>query len=322
MKKQVVDDFQEEIPLVKPSYIVDEANDTPVVDREARPYVPFQQPVFRTNNPLERYYRTEALSITLPSRGRWFGVEIPTTVNGEVGILPMTAGDELVLKNPDALLNGSAVEQVIRSCVPALAGIKTLPMCDVEAILLAVKAASYGDGLEYEDKCPNCGEVCVGAKSIRMLLESMTFLEDRYPVRITDEMVTYLRPITFDNQTRLSLATFDEAMKFQALSRREDVSEEEKRVFMDGTMARIRDLNTRMILDSIEKIVVPEGEVVDRHHIMGWLTNAPSGNIRTIEEALKVINNAGVVKSEEVTCGHCGHEWEMSITVDPSHFFG
>ena len=35
-------------------------------------------------------------------------------------VLPMTAKDELIMKNPDALLNGDAVIQVIESCVPTI----------------------------------------------------------------------------------------------------------------------------------------------------------------------------------------------------------
>jgi len=69
------------------------------------------------NNPLKAYFRRPAIYLKLPSEGKYYpqgSVDIP--VNGEVAVYPMTAVDEITTKTPDALFNGSAVVEIIKSC--------------------------------------------------------------------------------------------------------------------------------------------------------------------------------------------------------------
>lgn len=302
--KNIVDDFNEEIPYVQPNYISSGAI-PPVME-----------------NPLEKYYRTMELTFALPSRGKWFGVDIPMTLDGEVEVRAMTASDELMMKNPDALLSGSAVLKVLQSCVPAMNGVKYLPMCDVEAALLAIRAASYGDSLMYEEACPSCKEIHEGSVSVRGLLARTSFLEGEYSIRLGDELVVMVRPISFHNQTRLSLASFEEAKKFQYLASLDTVTEEEKEKAMSDAVSRINELNYSLLLDSILGIVTPDGTVTDRNHIMGFLKNAPSRYVAELEKDLKTINSTGVDTKQHGVCSSCGHEWDFNISIDPSHFFG
>ena len=72
-------------------------------------------------NPLAGHFRTPKLYTGLPSGGKFYGddvLEMPTS--GEVPVFPMTAKDEIMLKNPDALLNGEAVASVLMCCIPAI----------------------------------------------------------------------------------------------------------------------------------------------------------------------------------------------------------
>ena len=70
-------------------------------------------------NPLAKYYRQPAVYIELPTKGRYYdaGVFTPTET-GAIPVLPMTAKDELMFKTPDAMINGQATVDVIRSCIP------------------------------------------------------------------------------------------------------------------------------------------------------------------------------------------------------------
>ena len=71
------------------------------------------------HNPLSAHFRAPKLFTPLPSEGRFYDnsvVEMPETL--ELPVFSMTAKDEMIMKNPDALLNGEAVAQVIQSCVP------------------------------------------------------------------------------------------------------------------------------------------------------------------------------------------------------------
>ena len=72
-----------------------------------------------SSNPLAKHFRQPALYIKLPSSGRFWpdgSIEIP--LNGEIPVYPMTAKDEIMIRTPDALLNGAGTVSVIQSCCP------------------------------------------------------------------------------------------------------------------------------------------------------------------------------------------------------------
>jgi hypothetical protein len=72
-----------------------------------------------TSNPLLKHFRQPQLYLRLPSEGKWWSadsLELPVTK--EIAVYAMTARDELLIKTPDALLNGQATVDVIQSCCP------------------------------------------------------------------------------------------------------------------------------------------------------------------------------------------------------------
>ena len=106
-------------------------------------------------NPLQRFFRQPAIYIRLPSEGKYYpdgSITIPP--NGELPVYPMTAMDEITYRTADALFNGSAVINVIKSCVPNIVDPWQMPTVDVDAVLVGIRIASYGHELELESRCP------------------------------------------------------------------------------------------------------------------------------------------------------------------------
>ena len=63
-----------------------------------------------TNNPLTKFYRVPKLYVALPSKGTFYAPgAVETAVNGEVAVFAMSAVDEMLLRTPDALLNGDSL---------------------------------------------------------------------------------------------------------------------------------------------------------------------------------------------------------------------
>ena len=110
-------------------------------------------------NPLVGYFRKPEVYISLPSRGNYYKpgiLDLPP--NGEIGIFPMTARDELVLKTPDALLNGASTVEVINSCVPAITDAWEIPSVDMDALLIGIRIATYGENMDITVGCGECQE--------------------------------------------------------------------------------------------------------------------------------------------------------------------
>ena len=124
------------------------------------------------NNPLKQYFRQPSNYIRLPSGGKYYPEEaIDFPENQEVAVYPMTARDEILLKTPDALINGQAVIEIIRSCVPNIKNPWVMPAVDLDACLIAVRMATYGDEFELDTKCPNCGEAWRFSVDLRTFLD-------------------------------------------------------------------------------------------------------------------------------------------------------
>ena len=64
-------------------------------------------------NPLSKYFRQPKIYLRLPSKGKFYSPgSLVMTESGELPVYAMTAKDELLIKTPDALLNGEATVEV------------------------------------------------------------------------------------------------------------------------------------------------------------------------------------------------------------------
>ena len=103
-----------------------------------------QEQIGTNTNPLKKYYRQVKQFVKLPSGYKFYpegAIEVPES--GEVAVYPMTAKDEMLLKTPDALLNGEATVAVIQSCIPAIKNAWVMPSIDCDAALMTIRMATY-----------------------------------------------------------------------------------------------------------------------------------------------------------------------------------
>ena len=130
-------------------------------------------------NPLANHFRQPKLYMKLPSGGLFnTDKDLDFPENKEIAIFPMTAKDEIMMKNPDALLNGEAVLQVIKSCVPSALEPRELTNIDVDALLMGIQSATYGDDMEVSTKCQYCEKELTGSTSIQEALDQIDPLEE------------------------------------------------------------------------------------------------------------------------------------------------
>lgn len=277
---------------------------------------PQQRP---SGNPLAKYFRIPGLSIKLPSGGHYLPKgSIELTENGEVPVYPMTAGDELLLKSPDALMSGFAIERLLESCIPAIRAPKLIAMPDLDVLLLAIRAATYGPKMEVETACPKCAHENNFEADLPAMLSTMTSLPPECGVRLSKDVVVFLRPYNISNGTRVALAAYNESRKLQFA---EDKTDEIKNQMLNESYRIITDLNVEMMAECIVQVNVPEGIVNDRRAIAEFLANVPRTWSKKIEKSLKGLNDHGIDKRLTVTCQSCSHEWGTELEFDPSTFF-
>jgi hypothetical protein len=274
-------------------------------------------------NPLQKYFRTPGVSLRLPSGGKFQQADnVRFTSTGEINVLPMRAADEMLLKSPDALMSGMAVEQVLKSCVPDLKDPRQLPAPDVDALLLAIRASTYGSEMVIDADCPSCDTTNQYSFDIMGILDTVTQLESEYPVRMGDDVVAYVRPFNFDGSTRISMIVFQETRKLQILERDTDMAASDRQLEVNGSYQRLNHMNVQLVAECVERVVIPDTIVTDRVFIDQYIHEASKEQFSKIESKLKEINAQGINKVHPVTCAKCSHNWDTTVEFDPTNFFG
>lgn len=288
-------------------------------------------------NPLSAYFRAPKLFTIIPSRGKFYTkdvVDVPDS--GELPVFAMTAKDEMIMKNPDALLNGEAVAQVIQSCVPNVKQPRKMLSSDVDVLLVAIQGATHGDNVEVTAKCPRCNEDTTGIASVEASLSSMAVLEDVYNVEYNGLDIE-VRPFTYESTIKAGITNFQSTRSLQTLANIDN--EDERLKIFNENFVKIANLNFTLIIDSVAKISYKDSadtiqEVTDRNMITEFLENAESKVGKMIEEKIKEINAIGINHEMSLQCSNekCNEHdpatnetkpfvFTSKVNFDPVNFF-
>ena len=277
------------------------------------------------SNPLQKYMRHPELYIRVPSKG-YFNDEdtYPFSANDEIGIAPMTTQDELLLKTPDALLNGESIAKLIESCVPGIKNVRDLPISDVSAILLGIRMSSYGHEMEYQTTCPKCESENYFSADLQHVLASMNFLEESYVVSLKDKLSVSVRPHSYESSIKQILFTFNETKLFEMFTE-EELSEEELTEKYVDSFQKMASLTVEITADSIVAVLDENGIPIDatRDQIFDWVANISRKDAKLLQDKIEEINKIGIDEKAEVICGkeECKHKWTTQIGFDPANFF-
>lgn len=273
-------------------------------------------------NPLTRYYRLPGLHVPLPTRGAFMPPgSVEFTPKGDVPVMPMRAADEMLLKSPDALMSGYAIEKLIESCVPAVKTPNLLSQPDLDVLLLAIRAATNGTSMTVHTECPSCGAEGEFECDLGNILSTMKTIPPENPVRLSDDVIVYVRPHNVGESFRIATASFEEYRQLQALET-QGVADEVKSKQANASLDRINKLTLAVTASCIVKVQVPEGPVEDRQAIADFIANVPGPWVKRVTEKLKAVNAMGIDRSVEATCSKCGHQWRAEVEFNPQTFFG
>lgn len=276
----------------------------------------------QANNPLGQYFRKPGLNVALPSGGKFYKTPPKVTVDGEISVYPMTAKDELLVKNADSLLNGDAIVQLIKSCVPDISDPREMPNPDVDAVLLAIRKATYGEKMEITASCP-CNEwsgtYSIGVDNLLMKIKNIDPVNN---VTLENGLVVKITPSTLADQNRLGMVQFENVRKLQAVMDSDD--EDLKLRVSNEVTSRNIELAQEIITKVILSVETPDGnEVSDRAAIGEWLSQLETGEFKKIEDKIRIINQSGAETKVEVGCGKegCTQRFDIEFTLDPVSFF-
>lgn len=278
-------------------------------------------------NPLQKYFRQPKIYLTLPSNGKYWGAnDLELTETGELPVFAMTARDELSFKTPDSLLNGQSTVDVIESCVPNIKNAWGMPSIDLDAILVAIRIATYGEMMDLDTTVPVIEEERTFQLDLRKILDQFTNIEFESILTVGD-LVVHLRPVSYKEFTKNALQTFEEQRMFSLLDNN-DISEQEKLEKFNESFSRLTALNIHMICDSIEAIEVGGEIVKNKSYIRDFLQNADHTFYKEIIQHIEKEKEKFNIKPLDVTTEPEDQEkgapesYQVPVVFDQSNFFG
>jgi hypothetical protein len=273
-------------------------------------------------NPLQNYFRTVKLYMSLPSGTSYYasGV-VEFTEKGEVGVMPMTGKDELAFKNPDSLLNGEALIEVLTSCVPSIKKPRELLTNDIDALITAIRYSTYNDSLETEMKCPECGHDNTFKLNLQYALDNMSYLEPEYIINLETGLSVYVKPYAFDDLLQ-SLHSQFEQTKLQRAVESSTLTDDQRSGIFGTAFREIATVKFNLMTNAIVKLVDESRgvNVSDKKNINEFLYNIDKKSIDKIHDLLTEINEIGIKRTFLAKCEKCEHQWESEIDFNPVNF--
>jgi len=230
--------------------------------------------------------------------------ELSSTVkNGELEMYTFTANDELDLKSPDLLLDGRAIERVIRRCVPGVEKPLDLFSRDLDYIMLALTKISYGDTYTIYNThdCENAKEHKYDVSLTPILAACKkidpTTLASKYSVVVGEGDSSYkvnLRPLKAKH-----------AIDIIQHMDKETTEDERRRNLFAVFIFSISDVDG----------------ITDIGSIAEWLSAIPVMWIEEISKRIEEISNWGLTHTHKTKCKDCDTEIELNVNANPLTFF-
>lgn len=271
-------------------------------------------------NPLAKHFRQPAIYVTLPSNGFFYNEDVLVMPeNKEIPIYPMTALDEIAYRTADALFNGAAIANVIKSCIPAFVDPWKVSTLDLDTLLIAIRIASYGHEMEFNSKCPKCSEINEFGIDLRSIMDRIKTPDFSKPV-VNGDIEIHFKPLTYTEQNRNNMLQFQDQKMLEALPDAE-IDEAEKLRLLTEAFQSLSELTVNAISDSISMIKAGDDIVVDKEHITEYIKNCESKVFSKVRKKIEEIKKLGEIDPLSITCADCKHQYETPFTMNVANFF-
>jgi len=274
------------------------------------------------SNPLKQYFRKPGIWIKLPSQGNFYK-DKPADFNdmGEIPVYPMTAKDELLLKNADALLNGTAVYNLIKSCVPSITEPTAMPAIDLDAILVAIKRCTYGENVDVSTECPSCQTTNEVSINLNHVISNIKVLETLDPVEFENGIKVFIKPVRVSDLLSLNWVQFEQIRNIQ-LADQNNADETTKVNLLQKSYQILTEKNLEIVSGCVDTVLLPDGlAVTDYDNIREWINDLSKPEFAKVENAIMITSGMGVNKDFDITCKNCNTIYKTSLDLNPTTFF-
>lgn len=299
----------------------------------------------KSNPLLERKNKMPPETFRMPSMGKLYrNGEIDANVtNGEVIIYPMTTVDEITMRSPDMIFQGTAVEKVFLRCIPEIHKPMDMLANDVDYLLVCLRMITYGDNLEIYWECPVCKaeKEKLKAEKVEGSDEEVEVRQTRFDnkedarkeaLRMTEDQVnvrpTYTLKLSEILKKTKTISEIDEEKFFVKVSSGETIK---LRPSTFGELLRTyqtkrEDIDdpdelANFIFDTLLCVIENVDGHTDRNNIREWLASCTAPVLAEIEKHIHIANDWGMTYEHTVVCKKCNFTKDIEVPLNPIHFF-
>lgn len=278
-------------------------------------------------NPLQKYFRKPAIYITLPTGGEYYPPGNVRFDNGkELGVLPMTARDEMMMNTPDALLNSQSTVDVIRSCVPGITDPWSMPTIDLDTVLIGIRIASFGESMDVSVNVPTVNKQMTYTTDLRVMMEQIDKTAFNPHVMINSSLTIKVKPMSYRQLTNLQMRSYEQQRLVTQVGDAKLTASEKSKQFNE-----IFNTMTNITLDNMKEAIleiVAEGDIItDRAYINEFVDNMQSDMANMIKSHLDAQNGIGKIKPitvqvpEDMVKAGAPSTFQTPLSLDNSNFF-
>jgi hypothetical protein len=263
-------------------------------------------PMLRATNPLLQRARFPGETFALPSGGLLYknGELAEDVKKGEVLVFPMVTLDEITMKTPDKLLNGTAIAEVFRRCIPQVLKPLDLFGKDIDYLMICLRKVTYGNEIEVTAK-HDCKES-----------EEHSYVIDinepfRKAKKLSQRTIkTYSMTLPNGQVVNMVPPKYHEVMKFyQSMNQSIDETNDAGQQIADSVFQTLSNLISSV--DNTEK----------KEFIYDWLKQLSAGYVNRISDMIPVVTNWGVDLNVKLECKDCKKKFDFYVNLNPIDFF-
>lgn len=257
-------------------------------------------------NPLVSLMRQPKLHIKLPSKGQyWPKGSLTSAPNDEFPVYSMTAKDEIMLKNPNAMATGQAVVSVIQSCIPNIVDAWHCSTLDMDSLLIAIRIATYGPTMKVEDNEVDLKTV------LDQLYNKITWAEQ---LPLDNGLIVHIKPLPY----RAIIKAADESVETQKIMNvvnSETLTEDEKLSKFKDSFFKLTKITISVVADSIFQIDTADGSVTDQEFINEFIEQCDRDVFNAVKNQLDTLAAQNTISSIKV------NDTDVPLVFEPTTFF-
>lgn len=280
-------------------------------NKEANPI----EQVKSVNPLLVRLNKLPGTTIRLPSKGIFYtnGELDSECVDGEVQIYPMTTTDELMMRSIDMLFQGTAIDNVIKRCIPQIKKPLDLLVNDIDYILTQLRRISYGSHIPVTYEC-DCGDQSPEEKKRRKeagdneyLIPVDHFIQSSKEMNVKDFKKNFTMELDDGEYVTLRPLRMTDFIKLQQMDDPDTMQDKED---IEEYVAT----NFASITKSVD-------EVDDFEMIKEWYKALPRLKAEKIKKKVHNMKSWGIEFKYTIVCNSCKQKKELTTQLNPVYFF-